>query len=47
MYFEIIEEENNSKIINIKLNRIDIEYLLKNKSISEFDIDDKVRIELK
>lgn len=46
MYFEIIQEDKDCRIINIKLTKIDIEVLLRNKSISDWDFENKLRIEL-
>jgi hypothetical protein len=44
MYFEI--SDNKKRFIKIELNKNDVEYLLKEKSITEFDSDNDIRIEI-
>ena len=48
MYFQIFEDERlERRIIKIELTKNDIKYLLKEKSLTEFDFVNDVRIELK
>jgi len=46
MFYDIYLEENDKQFIRIELSKTDLEYLIKNKSISEFDNNNKIRIEL-
>jgi hypothetical protein len=46
MYFEIFKDENDKQYIHIELTKNDVNYLLKEKSLADFDGNNKIRLEM-